>query len=164
VRELWYKDDEAGHAQAEAFARREDRPGRSVFDAVNLFYDNATSRNGEFVAALRCIHLDVDLKDVIETKNDALKRILSLAYKPSKIVDSGHGLHVYWVFKEPIEMGDREAAAARELRTQLTAYLHADRQVDHDAALMRRPGTTNSKAIEQPVPCTVMWEDRHATL
>jgi hypothetical protein len=31
---LFYEDTPAGHAAAEAFAKKEDRPGRGVFDSI----------------------------------------------------------------------------------------------------------------------------------
>jgi hypothetical protein len=156
VRGGWYADDASGHAAAEAFAQRENKPGRSVYDAINLFHDGADRRNISTVAALTCLHADVDLKDVVEAKDAVLKRICAMPCPPSKIVDSGHGFHIYYEFKEPIPVEDAEAATARELRTQLTKYLSADPQVNQDAALMRRPGTTNSKVPAHPVPCTVV--------
>jgi hypothetical protein len=158
VRSGWYEDDESGNAAAEEFARREDRPGRSVFDAVNLFRDDATARNEKTVEAIRCIHVDVDLKDLTNPKEDVVKQALSLEFLPSRIVDSGHGLHIYWLLKEPIEVTDPEAEDIRVLRTQYTERLGGDPQVNHDAALMRRPGTTNTKVLTSPVLCAVIWE------
>jgi hypothetical protein len=164
VRELFYSNDAAGMEKAEAFARREDKPGRSVFDAVNLYRDDATSRNKDTVAALVCIHADVDLKDIAESKEQVLERISSLPYPPSTIVDSGHGFHVYYYFKEPIETESKEAEAARSLRTHLVAFLGADPQCNQDSGLMRRAGTTNTKDENNPVPCTIITGDTYAPL
>jgi hypothetical protein len=154
-----YDDDEGGYAAAEEWARREDKPGCAVYDAVNLYKDGAQRRNLNTVAALTCLHADVDLKDIVEGREDVVKRIRALPLPPSKVIDSGHGVHVYYVFREPIPVEDPEAETARELRTQLTEHLAADRQVDQDAALMRRPGTTNSKFLDKPVSCAILWEE-----
>jgi hypothetical protein len=99
IRELFYSDDVVGYAQAEEFARREDRPGRSVYDAVNLFHDDATSRRIATVAALTCVHVDIDLKDTEIDREEALRRIKSLEYPPDLVVDSGHGFHLYYRFR-----------------------------------------------------------------
>jgi hypothetical protein len=155
-----YDDNASGYLAAEEWAQRENKPGRSVYDSVNLFRDGADRRNLNTVAALTCLHADIDLKDVAEGREDVIKRIRAMPLPPSKVIDSGHGLHVYYIFREPIPVEDAEAATARELRTQLTEYLGADRQVNQDAALMRRPGTTNSKIPDEPVPCAILWEDR----
>jgi hypothetical protein len=156
IRELFYSNDAAGMAEAEAFARREDRPGHSVFDAVNLYRDDANSRNAETVAALICIHADIDLKDLTEDRNLIRQRILALPCQPTAVVDSGHGYHVYYFFREPIEIASEEAAMVRIARARLVAWLGADTHGDQDSALMRRPGTTNSKDPKHPVACTII--------
>jgi hypothetical protein len=164
IRELFYGNDAAGMKEAEAFARREDRPGFSVFDAVNLYRDDATRRNAETVAALICVHADIDLKDLTEDRNLVRQRILSLPCPPSVVIDSGHGYHVYYFFKEPVEVASEEAALVRVLRARLVAWLGADPHCDQDCALMRRPGTTNSKDPNNPVPCTIIAGGSYAAL
>jgi hypothetical protein len=62
------------------------------------------------VGALPCLWLDVDIADPIAHKKeglptdreDALRMVRSVAPEPSCIVDSGHGLHLYWFFDEPL--------------------------------------------------------------
>jgi hypothetical protein len=164
VRELFYGDNPAGMEEAQTFARREDRPGYSVFDAVNLYRDDAARRNAETVAALICVHADIDLKDLTEGRDLVRQRILALPRTPTVVVDSGHGFHLYYYFKEPIEVASEEAAFARIMRARLVAWLGADPHGDQDCALMRRPGTTNSKDPNNPVPCTIIAGGPHVAL
>jgi hypothetical protein len=164
IRELFYNNDATGMAQAEAFARREDRPGYSVFDAVNLYHDDASRRNAETVAALICVHVDIDLKDFSEDREQVRQRILALPCTPTVVIDSGHGFHVYYYFREPMEVASAEAAAARIVRARLVAWLGADPHGDQDCALMRRPGTTNSKDPNNPVACTIIAGGPHVSL
>jgi hypothetical protein len=163
IRELFYSNDAAGMEEAAAFARREDRPGYSVFDAVNLYRDDAARRNADTVAALTCIHADIDLKDLTDDRDLVLQRIVSLPCPPSAVIDSGHGFHLYYYFKEPVEVASEEAALVRIVRARLVVWLGADTHADQDSALMRRPGTTNSKDPNNPVACTIIAGEPHAT-
>jgi hypothetical protein len=157
VRELWYAETPEGFAQAEAFARREDVPGRAVYDAINTFRDDATRRCIETVEEIVALPVDDDLKDLNEDRETVIKAIMSLPYPPSELRDSGHGLHPFPILKERVPVTDiAEADRVRKIRTRLTELLCGDPAIDHDAALLRRPGTTNSKDPAQPVVCSVI--------
>ena len=82
--------------------------------------------------------------------------------KPSLVVHSGHGLQVWWLFDEPVEVTDdnrthvRQAAVAfhEVLKRRMGEYAL---DAVHDLArIMRIPGSVNHK--DEPVPVT--WEDR----
>jgi hypothetical protein len=157
VHSTFYSDDEAGLAQAEAFAQRENKPGFAIYDAVNVFCDDATLRNKETVDSIIRIACDIDLKDIEEGQDVVVSRLTSLPYPPSEVRASGHGVHAIWNLKEAVPVSDaEEAAKVRALRTRCTTWLCADPSIDHDAALLRRPGTTNSKDPDNPVICAVV--------
>ena len=68
---------------------------------------------------------------------------------PSELRNSGHGCHPVWRFKEAVSTDDpSEMARAIELLKRLTAFLCGDMAVAHPAALLREPGTHNSKNDE----------------
>jgi hypothetical protein len=46
--------------------------------------------------------VDIDFKDLPNGHEDALALIEKFPLKPSLVVWSGHGLHLYWLFHEPI--------------------------------------------------------------
>jgi hypothetical protein len=162
INEMFYPDTPEGHVQAEAFARRFDRPGFAIYDAVNVYQDNAATRNLETVAALTVIHVDVDAKDVEEGKGAIWQRIQELPYTPDVVNDSGHGYHVYYYLKEPVLVESEEAEAMRKVRSLLVEFLCGDPHCNHDCALMRRVNTTNSKDKANPVLCTRVMGEAHA--
>src|SRR5262249_23447195 len=143
-RQMFYEDTPEGNALAEEFAHREDRPGFAVYDAINSFRDGATRRCRETVETIDQLACDIDLKDVQETAAVVLQKLTELPFPPSEIRQSGHGFHVTFRLKEPVEITDTaEAEKVRTLRARLTEWLTADPAIDRDEALLRRPGTTN---------------------
>ena len=91
------------------------------------------------------------------TEDAALSLLRATPYKPSLIVHSGHGLQVYWLFKEIARLdtgGDREAFG-RLCRGWQRLFQRAGREqgwhVDSTADLarvLRIPGTFNRKMRE----------------
>jgi hypothetical protein len=157
VRELWYPDTPEGHERAEAFAQRENIPGRAVYDAINLFRDDARVRNKETVELISKISIDIDMKDIEESKEEVIRTLTSLPYPPSEVRQSGHGIHADFLLREPVPVADSdEADKTRALRAHLMQWLCGDTSIDHDAALLRRPRTTNSKDKSNPIECAVV--------
>ena len=94
----------------------------------------------------------------------AVRRILeSAGLRPTMVVDSGHGVHGYWCFPEPLIFAEEPdpAAAFEHARViardwQRTLAVHAHRigrwQIDatHDfARVLRVPGSTNRKLADE---------------
>jgi hypothetical protein len=130
----------------EAFARREDKKGRGVYDCVSPLKPGARRRSLETVGEIVALHLDIDPKDITEDLATVDARLSSLLLPPTEIRNSGRGRHVRYALKEPIDASDNEGVAqAGDLLKRLTAYLCGDMAVAHHAALLRRPGTHNSK-------------------
>jgi putative DNA primase/helicase len=91
------------------------------------------------------------------------RALLDLLPPPSVVVDSGHGIQPWWLFKEAwIFQGEHERRTAAQLIHSFQAALQAiaARQgwhidATHDLArLLRLPGTWNRK--QEPVPVTVV--------
>jgi hypothetical protein len=76
--------------------------------------------------------------------------------------NSGGGRHVEYILKEPAEAGDAEyfERACQALK-QLAARLSGDPLPTHPAALLRKPGTHNSKRGE-PVLVAPLWGNGQA--
>ena len=130
----------------EAFARREDRPGRGVYDCVSPLKPGARRRSLKTVDEIVALHVDVDSKDLVEDLATTDARLATLPLPPSEVRSSGRGRHVVYAFKEPISAADADGVAqATDLLRRITAYLCGDMAVAHHAALLRRPGTHNSK-------------------
>jgi predicted P-loop ATPase len=137
--------------QIAAFIAKWDRPARGLFFCVSTIR-HGMKRNKENVAEIPGLWADIDFKDVKETPDSILKRVKALPLPPSIIVRSGNGLHLYWRFKEPMivniidgpETIERVEAALK----QLADLVGGDMKVTQVAALMRLPGTHNSKRDE----------------
>jgi hypothetical protein len=72
-----------------------------------------------------------------------LQTLRGLVLPPSEVRDSGFGLHAIWHLKEPAI--DQLLEQAEALMKRMAALLAADPAPTHRAALLRRPGTDNTK-------------------
>jgi RecA-family ATPase len=130
----------------EAFAKREDKPGRGVYDCVSTLKPGARRRSLETIGESSALHIDIDAKDITEDLDVVDARLAELPLPPSEVRNSGHGRHVVYALKEPIDVTDTaERLRATELLRRLTECLCGDMAVANPAALLRRPGTHNSK-------------------
>lgn len=138
-------------ADASPFIAKWNCPGRGLFFCVSTIRDRE-KRNKENVVEIPGLWTDIDFKDVKETPDTILKRLKTLPLPPSLIVSSGNGYHVYWCFKEPLTVNiidGTETIERVEAALKLLADLvGGDMKVTQVAALMRLPGTHNSKRDE----------------
>jgi hypothetical protein len=142
--EFFYDEDNAAElAAAKAFVQREDRPGVGVFHCPNPLTERKRSLGT--VAAIEWLWVDLDFKDIDEAASDADLYLDMFHCRPSRIIDSGHGRHVYWKLKEALEPGNRWFERARDLYRRLAEQVGGDTAPAHPAALMRVAGTHNSK-------------------
>jgi RecA-family ATPase len=144
--EHFYEDNARGRASAEEFAHRYDKPGWGVYDCVSLLRE--PKRTKDSVALIEGLHADIDIYKTGRKKDEVVKQLqdqFAHAGILSQINDSGRGVHVHLLFKDPIEAGMPRAETAQRVLKHLVAHLGADPQPAHFAALMRRLGTTNSK-------------------
>lgn len=84
---------------------------------------------------------DIDWKAT--PKDQAEKRLAESPVRPSAVIESGGGLHLWWFLREPV-MGED----LRKLRTwnlRLAAWFDADKNACDPARIMRLPGTLNHK-------------------
>jgi hypothetical protein len=157
-RHIWTRNRE----QIGAFVTKWNRPGRGTYLAVSTFQRDATSRCKDTVQELIALHADIDFRGTVETPEEILQIVEQLALPPSLVIHSGHGLHLYWVFKDPIPATAETKAEHDRLLHQLADHLGADTAVAHCVALMRLPGTTNSKNGDAlPVHVIAMRSNRY---
>src|SRR6516225_8704225 len=140
-RHIWTRNRE----QIGAFVTKWNRPGRAVYLAVSTFQRDTTSRCKDTVQELIALHADIDFRGTVENPEEILRIVERLTLAPSLVIHSGHGLHLYWVFNAPIPATAESKAEHDRLLRRLADHLGADAAVAHCAALMRLPGTTNSK-------------------
>jgi hypothetical protein len=92
--------------------------------------------------ALPGLFVDLDFKAApVEQAREAVRRF---PLKPSAVVRSGGGAHLYWLLREPMEL-PAEAPRARDLLRRLALHLGGDITSAEPARILRIPGTLNRK-------------------
>lgn len=123
-------------------------------DGKDLYFGIASRKSPGDGSLANCTELtalfvDLDFKTTPEI--EARARLETFLLRPSIIVKSGGGLHVYWLLKEALEL-QTEAASARSLLRRLALALGGDLSAAEPARILRVPGTLNHKyAPPRPV-------------
>lgn len=87
------------------------------------------------------VFVDYDSKSNQYISKDAfIAHLGEVAPPPTKIIDSGNGIHVYW------QVSDLDAMSFLRLGRRFMRLLHTDDAVQKVFQLMRVPGTMNTKA------------------
>jgi len=117
-------------------------------------YEQGVTVDGSHIDTFNFVFIDMDLKDGVypdkETFYDALNNTGFL--EPSRIVDSGHGMHVYW------QVADLDAMSFLRLQRRLMRKFKTDEAVAKIYQLMRVPGTMNTKKEGNQVKCQNVYE------
>jgi putative DNA primase/helicase len=142
---------------------------RDVYFGVGLAQDKKSSTrrtSNDTVTSIPGLWFDFDIqsptkKNVPATNQDVINFLRGEEFLPSILVDSGHGLHGYWLFREAWDISEDRLRAADILsRFQnhiLTRAATHKWKFDKTADLcriLRLPGTQNYKF--DPVPVKVI--------
>jgi hypothetical protein len=127
------------------FLRQHDKPGYGIYFCVSTLEQDATTRSKETLSELTGLHCDLDFKGILENEDQILDTLEQLPLRPTKIVRSGHGLHAYWLFSTVLPATIENIAKVDQLLRMLARQLAGDPAPAHAAALMRVPGSHNSK-------------------
>ena len=100
----------------------------------------------ENVIHLPSLWVDIDFKDVSAAETKC--RLDTFPYKPSAAVLTGHGVHFYWILREPSERCDFDRI--KDLLRRIRRHFDGDPAACEVARVLRVPGTTNVKF--EPVP------------
>ena len=113
------------------------------------------------VIALKSLFIDIDFKggdNGYDTPDDAIAALGNFLKetdlpKPSLIVSSGGGLHVYWTMMRPLTMAEWQPLAFALAEATKRHGLKCDTQCTVDSArILRAPGTYNCKSeAKRPV-------------
>jgi hypothetical protein len=105
---------------------------------------------------LPALFVDIDFKHHPEAL--ARRDIAKCNLPPSIIVSSGHGLHCYWLLREPLDLQDADdVRLAYDLLQRLAAVMHGDAGVAEPARIMRVPRSLNLKNPEAPITVEIEW-------
>lgn len=93
---------------------------------------------------LHALYCEIDFKDTPEA--EARARLERFPLKPSIIIASGGGLHVYWKLREPLNLQDpADVKRTYGILRRLAPALGADPLCAQPACILRIPGTFNYK-------------------
>lgn len=132
-------------------------------------YGTDSSRTKDNATYFKAAWLDIDCgtgKDYADQESaiDALVKFCNDNYlSVPTIVDSGRGLHVYWVWEEAVSREEWTAVAEQLKALCAEQKLYADASVTADSArILRLPGTYNYKD-DPPLEVSVVLEGETTT-
>ena len=135
--------------------------GYNIYFGVGLRRRQAGSK--EDVLSIPALWADLDGKEFADGKDEALQVLhqrLPPELQPSIVLDSGHGMHAYWLLREPYTLdGNGDQEQVEGIVRGLAEHLGGDRAVADVARLMRLPGFLNVKDPAEPVLCTILEMD-----
>ena len=116
--------------------------------------DNPNKRSSSAdVHQVICLWADIDYGDLSLTGLPI----------PTLVMKSGHGWHVYWRLKEPLEASGSGDMVVAILRGVAQA-INGDPKCAELNRLLRVPNTMNYKHIDDPTRCVPYWDNhRNAT-
>lgn len=130
--------------------------GYNVYYLPNYpsIYDGAIV-DGSKIDRFEYVFVDYDCKtNTYASKEDFIEKVSLIdSLTPTRVVDSGNGVHVYW------KVSDLDAKSYLKLSRRLIRLFKTDEAVGKIFQLMRLPGTMNTKAKGSPQPCETLYED-----
>lgn len=112
------------------------------------------SIDGSMVDVFSWVFVDMDLKDGVYADKDLfIETLAAVDIPPTKIIDSGNGIHVYW------KVQNLDAHSYLRFQRRMMRLLNTDEAVGQLFQLMRVPGTINTKKQHNQIPCELIFED-----
>lgn len=130
-------------------------------EGYNVYYRPNYPKNyaggnvtGSQIDTFEWVFVDYDVKsNIYDGKEGFIDALIASNTFPTKVVDSGNGIHAYW------RVTDLDAKSFLRLSRRLMRLLKTDDAVQTLGQLMRLPGTLNTKKQDNPVPCEVLTEE-----
>jgi hypothetical protein len=155
--------------QAQQFFEIDDIAGIDKFcwrnKKQNIFYGictrdgrtyNDTKGGKKNIQDVPCVWCDIDFKDT--PRKLVAARLKEFPFKPSVIITSGGGIHVYWQLKQPANKSD--TATVEEVNRRIVAHLGGDPNSTDIARVLRPPETFNYKYVP-PRPVEVSYYENY---
>lgn len=130
------------------------RDGYNVYYFPNYpsTYDSAHTVDGSHIDKFKYVFVDYDTKtNTYESKDAFIEAACNIGAAPTKIIDSGNGVHVYW------KVSDLDAKSYLRLSRRLMRRLNTDPGVGKILQLMRLPGTDNTKKQGVKASCEELF-------
>ncbi|MCA1452166.1 hypothetical protein I6F35_02915 [Bradyrhizobium sp. BRP22] len=126
-----------------AFAAKWDRAKRGLFFCAGTV-KAGMRRAKENIVETPGLFVDIDFKNITETRDEVVRQLAKLRYPPTAVVASGGGLHCYWLFKEAFDTQSDIERIESALR-QLADLVGGDLQCCEVSRVLRLPGSHNTK-------------------
>jgi hypothetical protein len=114
-------------------------------DGKENYYFGVALRSGggtkKDITQIPCLHVDCDFKDI--PRDILAEKFKQLPFKPSIVVKSGGGIHLYFIFKEPVCRD--EIPRVEDANRRLALALGGDLNACDASRILRIPGTLNCK-------------------
>lgn len=142
----------------------------NVYIATGSF-EPGTSRRGIHVLKKACFYYDVDCGPgkPYASKRDAVEAFKKFRTdtgipSPSFIVDTGHGIHIWWVLDTAVSADEWRGVAVGLEQLAIQNGFEIDPITKDASRILRVPGTTNWKDPAAPVPCRLLLakDTRHS--
>lgn len=132
------------------FCERHDGPGNGIYFGVATRGDRAAWRgdvSGGKDNVMECpaLWVDIDCAKAGIAGQTALDALAFLPFPPSIVVNSGGGLHAYWLLEEMLDVSNGRYVHTETALRQLALILAGDTACAEIARIMRLPGTLNTK-------------------
>ena len=109
------------------------------------------------VEAINCLYAEFDGDKAL-----IKERISKLHIQPGVMIDSGGGVHCYWLLSDPVQVTASNLDQLKGLQARWVAYVGADEGAKDLARILRLPGSINHK-YNPPRPVTFIKADFTAT-
>lgn len=120
-------------------------------------YDDSVILDGSCIDTFTWVFVDYDCKSGVYASKDVfIEAVAAKNVAPTKIVDSGNGVHVYW------KVTDLDAKSYLRFQRRLAALYNTDEAVGQIFQLMRLPGTINTKHENGQVNCELLYDSTQA--
>jgi hypothetical protein len=138
----------------------------NAYRGYNVYFGVATRRYGDLskdgINEIPCLWVDIDFTDKsgvdIPNKEEITQRLKDFPLKPSFLINSGGGIHAYWILKTPFLKSD--IPLAENLLKRVAFYFGADKSSTDASHNLRIPGTWNFKP-KYKTPRKVTIEEFH---
>ncbi len=131
-------------------------PSQITYDTLPNFPNSNTKRfivSGD-VDTFDWIFLDLDMKhNAYASKAEFIEILMTFDLIPTKVVDSGNGIHAYWKVSDKID-----AMTYLRLSRRLCRKFNTDEAVTKIKQLMRVPNTANTKIKGDYRLCELLFE------
>lgn len=122
----------------------------SVVQDLNKFIQ------GDDIDTFEWVFVDFDLKSgTYPNKNAFIESLSKFPLTPTRVVDSGGGIHSYW------HVSDLSSDSYLRLQRRLARLLSTDTAIAQIKQLMRLPGTFNTKIQDEYRPCQELFYEEN---